>query len=116
MVIRRVNPLSVAKVAGVLYALMGLLIGGMLSLFFMAVGNGANLSDRPGGAFLGMLFGAGAIVVFPIGYGILGAIIAGISALLYNVVAGMIGGVEIDVDVEPPSAAAPIRAPTPGAV
>ena len=45
----------------------------------------------------------GAIVVLPIFYGILGAVLTAISAVLYNIVAGMIGGIQIEVDMAGPA-------------
>lgn len=93
MVIRRVGPLSVAKVAGVLYALMGLIFGACISLFSL-VGSAFMPKDAGMG---GLLFGVGAIVALPIFYGILGFIMTLIMAALYNLVAGWVGGVELDV-------------------
>jgi hypothetical protein len=93
MVIRRVSPLSVAKIAGLLYVILGLLFGGVLSLMALA-GWAAGGGELPG---MGMLFGAGAIVVLPLVYGCMGFVVTGIMALLYNVVSGIIGGVEVEV-------------------
>ena len=45
---------------------------------------------------MGALFGAAAIIALPIFYGILGFISSLIGAALYNLVAGWVGGVEID--------------------
>ena len=95
MVITRVNALSVAKVAAVLYAGMGLLIGALFSLIGM-VGIGAALADQEGGRFAGALFGVGAIIFMPFCYGIIGFIFSFIAASLFNVAAGMTGGVEIE--------------------
>ena len=50
--------------------------------------------DAPGG---GLLFGAGAIVFLPIFYGGLGFVFSLIGAALFNLVAGWVGGVELDV-------------------
>jgi hypothetical protein len=97
MVIRRVSPLSVAKVAALLYAALGLFVGALMSLIAMAVGSAA-WRDEPHGALFGMMFGAGAIVILPILYGVFGGIIAAISAAIYNVTAHITGGVEIEVD------------------
>lgn len=94
MIVKRVNPMSVAKVSGVLYALMGLLIGAAISLFSVV---GSAFIPKESGGGLGMLFGAAAIVVLPIFYGILGFIFSLIAAALYNLVARWVGGIEIDV-------------------
>lgn len=92
---KRVGPLSAAKLAGVVYALGGLLAGGLISLVSI-VGAGIGLSQGDG-QFPGMLFGAGAIIILPVCYGALGFITTLIGAWLYNVVAGMVGGVEIEL-------------------
>jgi hypothetical protein len=46
---------------------------------------------------LGSIFGIGAIVIFPIMYGVLGVIGGVIMAALYNLVASITGGLEIEV-------------------
>jgi hypothetical protein len=102
MVIKRVGALSLAKVAAVLYAGMGLLFGGLVSLFSL-LGAAAWMTrpgaqpDGPGGPMFGALFGVGAIILLPIFYGILGFIGTLIAATLFNVAARMTGGVEIEV-------------------
>lgn len=96
MVIRRVSPLSVGKVAGLLYAGIGLIIGGLFAL----VGVGASTLGRanmPAFPLAGMAMGVGAVVVIPILYGVVGAVFAMIGAALYNLVAGIVGGIQIDV-------------------
>jgi hypothetical protein len=64
MVIRRIDPLSCAKIAGLLYAVLGLVAGGFFSLIMTTVGTFAQ--DEPFAGMLGMAFGAGAIVFLPI--------------------------------------------------
>ena len=77
--------------------LLGLLFGGLITLFSLALGGAAAAaSDRPGGAMVGMLFGAAAVVVLPIFYGCLMFIMTLIQAALFNVAAKWAGGVEID--------------------
>jgi hypothetical protein len=93
MVIRRVNPISAAKIAGVLYALLGFIFGGIISLFSVI---GSAFAPQDAGV-AGMVFGAAAIIVLPIFYGILGFIMTLIMTALYNLVAGWVGGIEIDV-------------------
>lgn len=95
MVITKVNAVSVAKVAAVLYAGLGLIAGALFSLIGMA-GISNLLAGSDGAGFAGVLFGVGAIIIMPICYGILGFIVSFISALLFNVAAGMTGGIEVE--------------------
>jgi len=97
MVVRRVNPLSCAKIAGVLYAIMGLLVGAFASLVGLAGALAIPADAGAGAGLFGALFGVGAVVMLPIVYGCLGFVSTLIGAVLYNVIAGMVGGVEIDV-------------------
>ena len=91
MVINRIAPFSLAKISGTLYAGMGLIFGALFSLVTMAgIFGGA---DSPFGA----MFGVGAIIFLPILYGCIGFVASLIGAWLYNVLAGMVGGVELDV-------------------
>jgi hypothetical protein len=97
MVITRVGALSVAKIAAVVYAGIGLLVGLVLALIGMT-GMAAGLaSENSGGALLGAVFGMGAIVFVPICYGIIGFVGTLIVATVFNAAARMTGGVEIDV-------------------
>ena len=97
MIIRRVGVLSVAKIAAALYALMGLIIGAFISLFAL-VGSMAAMGGGNDNAVLGIFMGVGAVVALPIFYGVLGGVFAAISAALYNLVAGFVGGIEIEVE------------------
>lgn len=94
MIVKRIGPLSLAKISGMLYGLMGLIIGAFISLF--SVVGGAFAPGKDAGV-VGMLFGAAAIVILPIFYGLLGFVMSLIGAALYNLVAGWVGGVELDV-------------------
>lgn len=94
MVITRIGPLSVAKVAAVLYAGIGLIIGAFVSLAAMA---GAMFIPREEGGMFGAIFGVAAIIVVPLFYAVLGFIGTFIAAALFNVAVGITGGVEVDV-------------------
>jgi hypothetical protein len=97
MTITRVGPLSCAKVAGLLYVVIGLIAGGLFSLVAMAGGFAAAAASpsNDAGAFAA-LFGVGAIIILPICYGVFGFIGTLIMAGLFNVAAGMVGGIEVD--------------------
>lgn len=101
MIVRRVGPLSLAKVAGVVYATLGFVVGCLFALFSLL---GGFASDQPGGPFFGMLFGAGAVIFMPIMYGVLGFLASLLMAAIYNVVAGWVGGVRISLEPGAPGA------------
>src|SRR5258708_27209901 len=93
-VIRRLGVLSVAKLQGALYALLGLIVGAVFALFSLfgaALGNALG-SGSHGNALFGAAFGLGAVVLFPILYGVIGFIAGLVVAALYNLVAGVRGG------------------------
>jgi hypothetical protein len=104
MIVKRVAPLSVAKVAGIIYAVLGLFFGVFFSMFTLiwraslsGLSN-SGVSNAPGfPPAVGLLFGAGAIVVMPVFYGVMGFVFALIGAALYNVIAGWVGGVELEI-------------------
>jgi hypothetical protein len=96
MVINRVGALSVAKVAGMLYAILGLIFGAIISLIALG-GFMTAPADEPGAAAIGAIFGAGAVIVLPVLYGVLGFVMTLLMAALYNMTAGIVGGVQIDV-------------------
>ena len=95
MIVKRVAPMSFAKISGVLYALMGLCFGAFFSLIGLA--GAAVAPARNAGGLLPIVFGVGAIVVLPIFYGVIGFVFSLVGAALYNLVAGWVGGIEMEV-------------------
>jgi len=97
MTLKRINPVSLAKQAGVLYAFFGLIIGAIIALVSLA-GMAASVAAESGApAWMGALFGVGAVIFMPILYGCLGLIGGLIVGALYNFVAGFTGGVEVEL-------------------
>jgi hypothetical protein len=94
MIVRRMGPLSLAKLSATLYGLIGLLIGGVVSL--VSVVGGAMAGNEAGP--LGMLFGVAAVILLPVFYGCIGFVTSLIGASLYNLVAGWVGGIELEVE------------------
>jgi hypothetical protein len=94
MIIKRIGPVSCAKISATLYAVIGLFIGAGISLIALAGGFATQTSQAAG---IGALMGVAAIVVCPIVYGTLGFLGALVMAALYNVLAGIMGGVVLDV-------------------
>ncbi|MGB7218536.1 MAG: hypothetical protein WBD07_06980 [Vicinamibacterales bacterium] len=94
MVIKRIGPMSCARIAGALYAVAGLALGSLFSLASVTGGLPANAGQ---GTALPQMFGPAAAIVFPILYGGLGFVVTLIGAWLYNIVAGAMGGIEVDI-------------------
>jgi len=100
--LRTIGPLSCAKVAAILYALIGLIFGAFVSLLSLLGAFGSGFGDQaagqPGGALIGLIFGVGAIVVLPVVYGCMGAISGIIMAGAYNLIARAVGGIELEIE------------------
>jgi hypothetical protein len=94
MVIKRIGPLSCAKMVGTLYVFVGLFMGALFSLFALA---GVFASDTTEAPFIGAFVGVGSIIFFPLLYGCMGFVSALIGAWLYNLLAGFVGGIQMEV-------------------
>jgi hypothetical protein len=93
--IKSLGVLSVAKIEGLIGVIMGLVLGVLFALV------GAGISGMMGGdrGGWGMMYGGGfAIIILPIMYGVCGFIGGAIVAWVYNLVAGWIGGIEIELE------------------
>jgi hypothetical protein len=97
MVTRLTNiaPVQLGKVAAVLYAIIGLLLG--LAFGFTSMTGAPNQPGLPSFR-LGWL----GLIIFPIVYAILGFIGGIIYAWLYNLVAGWVGGIEVTLETRQP--------------
>jgi len=94
--VKRFEPISVMRVAAICYAVLGAIEGVIFSIFFATIpfaGKTAGEILR----FLGPLFGVLSIFVFPFLFATMGAITGGLGAVIYNVSAKYVGGVEIEV-------------------
>ena len=100
--IKKLGILSVAKMQGVMGLVIGLIIGviyGLIIIAYSLLGASilkGNSSLAVGGG--GVVVGIVAMIAIPLIYGIVGFIGGAIGALLYNLFAGMVGGVEIEVE------------------
>jgi hypothetical protein len=92
--VKRVGPGSAFKVGLVLYGILGLIVGVLIMLISLA---GLSMGRSESMSFAAPVMGVAAIIVCPILYGIFGGIFAAIGALLYNLAAGWVGGLEVDI-------------------
>ncbi|OUW16835.1 MAG: hypothetical protein CBD18_06100 [Opitutales bacterium TMED158] len=98
LTLKRVTPLSMAKISGLCYAAMGLLFIPFMLLgpIIAALAPTQGPNDAPAGLFIGM--GVGFALFTPIIYGMMGFVIGLIGAFIYNLIAGWVGGIEVDFD------------------
>ena len=93
-IIRKIGVFSLGKIYGVISAVMGPIFGAIITIMSLALGS---VMGNNGGA-ADLIFGVGSIIVFPIFYGIVGFIAGLIVASVFNVVSGVIGGLEVEVE------------------
>lgn len=103
MRLTRIGVGSAAKISGALYAALGLIIGVFFALFALIGAGFAGMAaqDDNAPAFLSAMFGVGAVVLFPLFYGLLGLVGGAVCAAIYNLLARMIGGLEVEMEAEP---------------
>lgn len=94
MTITRVEPMSVAKIFATLYALFSLIFALPAGCIGAIGGAGAAMNGENPFAALGVA----AILVIPLLAAVAGFIGGLIYGFLYNLVAGWVGGIEVEVD------------------
>lgn len=93
--IKRFDVMSCGIMLGALYMILGLVVGAiffLISLVGIAAGGGGEA------AMGGLIGGVGVLIIAPLFYGAMGFIGGIIGALLYNLVAGMAGGIRMDLE------------------
>jgi hypothetical protein len=106
-IIKSVGILSVAKILGLIYGCMGLIVAPFFLLMgLMGSAFGQQQKSPLAGAF-GVGFGIGLAVLAPVLYGAMGFIMGAIGALLYNLFAKWVGGFELEIEVRPQTLTAP---------
>jgi MFS family permease len=102
MTIRRFGVISVAKMYGLLMFLFGLIFGVIYGLILIVFGAAISAMgpsrDAAAGGIGTVAMGVGMMIGLPLFYGVLGFIMGAIGALIYNAVAGVIGGVKFELE------------------
>lgn len=112
MTIKRFSVFSVAKMQALLMFVIGLIIGVIYGLVFMVFGAAISALAPQGegqamsgvGSIIGGLI---IMIAFPIFYGVLGFIGGAIGALIYNIAAGVVGGIKFELESTTPAYAPP---------
>ncbi len=99
MRIRRIRIFSAAKMIGFLYAIMGLLTAAFsMSALPLLLANVPQLPNELYGKPTTMVVGLGGLVILPLLYWLIGAVVGVLMALIYNIAAGWFGGLEIEYE------------------
>jgi len=93
MVIKRIGVVK----AALFQACFGVAMGILVALIFMAFGSMLSAFGQNAG-MVGMLGGLAMLIIMPIFYGVVGFIFGALFAAVYNLIASIIGGIEIDVE------------------
>ena len=95
--IKKIGVFSLAKIEAVLGAVIGFTVGLIWAIIALAVGGFSRMAGSPmrtGGLGLGVA----AIALLPILYAVIGFVGGALVAFLYNVIAGWIGGIEVELE------------------
>ena len=93
--IKSIGVLSVAKMMGAIYAVLGLLFLPFALLISLLTSMAPQQSGHnPFGPFMGIAFA----IFAPVFYGVIGFVFGAIGAFLYNVMAKWLGGIEVRLE------------------
>ena len=86
------------KALDILYAWLVLEVRPLFAMVTLLGAAGGAANSQPFDAFARLLFDVGSVFFLPIFYGILGFVFGSIGALLYNGIARLIRGIEIELE------------------
>jgi hypothetical protein len=103
MTIRRFGVFSVAKMYSLLCFIFGLIFGVLYGLFFIIFGAAMTAlapggRDAAAGGISSVVVGIMIMIGVPLFYGVMGFLAGAIGALIYNGVAGIVGGVKMELE------------------
>jgi hypothetical protein len=100
MRLKRIEPVSLGKILGLMYVVLGFIVGFFVSAICI-IGTLVGMPGRGDSPFphiLGLFFGIGSVILFPFLYGVLGFVGGIIAGWFYNIIAKWTGGIEMEFD------------------
>jgi len=88
------EPLSAAKITGITYIVLGLIMGA----FYAVLGMNMPQDVADSMPIMGLMFGWSALFWMPLFYGIMGFLIGFVGALFYNWLAARVGGIVMTLE------------------
>ena len=102
MMVRRVGVFSLAKIQALLMFVIGLFIGVIYGLIFILLGATMSSLSRRDDQLMGgvssVVVGIAMMIGIPIFYGVLGFIGGLITGAVYNLAAGVVGGLKLELE------------------
>jgi len=96
--IQRFDPIQLGKVFALVYGGLALLIAPFMILFALLGAHSTQGMPQAGG--IAGIFGIGFAIMFPIIYAIAGFLGGIIGAFIYNIAAKIVGGIQVEVEIE----------------
>ena len=95
--IKKFTPLQLGKMLAVIYGLGSLIF---VPFFLLFAGIASMMPKGAGAPAMPAIFGMGVgfILFFPIMYAVMGFVTGALGALIYNLVAKWIGGIEVEIE------------------
>ena len=93
--IKRIGPMSVGKILGLLYVIFGGIFGLISGIILILVSIVAPTDSPEKVATMGI--GLGIIISIPIFYGVIGLVSGIFFTYIYNLLASWVGGIEIEL-------------------
>jgi hypothetical protein len=114
--IKRIELFSLFKIAFYIYAFIGLVVGLIYGFFLVVAGGLQSMllgEEFPELGTIGVVIGIAAIPFFAMIYGAVGSVFITIGGLVYNLIAGAVGGLRVETKVilERPDAVPPAPKP-----
>jgi len=91
-ILKRIAPVQLGKIMGLTYGIFGLLF---IPFILLATSLNAMMPAQARGGFMAM--GVGMAIVAPVFYAVMGFVLGVIGAFIYNLIAGWVGGIEVEV-------------------
>jgi len=92
--IKRFGVLQTAKFAAVMYFIFTVIL--MIPFGLISIIIGSATGGKEG--FLGAMFGGVFMLFMPLIYAVLGFVFVAIGCLVYNLIAKLVGGIEIEIE------------------
>ena len=100
--IKKIGVLSLAKFQGAMMGVMGIIAGAIYSIGGLIIDTLVTFdvvrSTETPGLSHGTLLALGALIIMPLLFAAYGFVIGAVSALIYNLVAKWVGGIEMEIE------------------